>query len=111
MPPMKQTIWSSSRQFVAITDPKDRTTTVYRATSDGKGTKTWVMYGYLRFAWLADDGEHLVADPPGWGALCPSTTTWGMSGALGPIPSPSEEIEIQIYCLASLSLCGPYVVI
>jgi hypothetical protein len=70
-PPSKQTIWSKSRRFFAITDPKDQTTTVYRATSDGKGIRTWAMYGYLRFAWLADDGEHLVADPPGWGGLVP----------------------------------------
>jgi hypothetical protein len=70
-PPTRQTIWSNNRQFFAITDPKDQTTTVYRATSDGKGIRTWAMYGYLRLAWLADDGEHLVADPSGWWGLLP----------------------------------------
>src|SRR5262249_7183055 len=36
-----------------------------------KGIKSWAMFGYLRFAWLADDGEHLAADPLGWGGLVP----------------------------------------
>ncbi|WP_406700898.1 hypothetical protein V5E97_19090 [Singulisphaera sp. Ch08] len=70
-PPARQTIWSNNRWFFAITDPKDWTTTIYRATPDGKGIKSWAMLGYLRFAWLADDGEHLVAAPPGWSGLVP----------------------------------------
>jgi hypothetical protein len=70
-PPARQTIWSNNRKFFAVTDPKDWTTTIYRATPDGKGIKSWAMIGYLRFAWLADDGEHLAADPLGWGGLVP----------------------------------------
>jgi hypothetical protein len=70
-PPMRQTVWSSNRRFFAVTDPKDQTTTVYRATPDGKAVRSWAMYGYLRFAWLADDGDHLVADPDGWAGLVP----------------------------------------
>lgn len=70
-PPTKQTIWSNNRKFFAVTDPKDWTTTIYRATPDGKGSKSWAMIGYLRFAWLADDGEHLAADPLGLGGLVP----------------------------------------
>src|SRR3954467_5768724 len=70
-PPTKQAIWSNNRRFLAVTDPKDWTTTIYRATPDGKGSKSWAMIGYLRFAWLADDGEHLTADPLGLGGLVP----------------------------------------
>jgi hypothetical protein len=71
-PPTKKTIWSNNRRFFAVTDPKDWTTTIYRATPDGKeGSKSWAMFGYLHRAWLADDGEHLAADPDGWGGLVP----------------------------------------
>jgi hypothetical protein len=70
-PPARQTIWSNNRRFFAVTDPKDWITTIYRATPDGKGIKSWAMIGYLRSAWLADDGEHLAADPLGLGGLVP----------------------------------------
>jgi hypothetical protein len=46
-PPSKQTSWSNNRKFFAVTDPKDWTTTNYRATPDGKGIKCWAMVGYL----------------------------------------------------------------
>jgi hypothetical protein len=70
-PPTRKTIWSNNRRFFAVTDPKDWTTTIYRATPDGKGSKSWAMVGYLRYAWLADDGEHLVADALGGDGLVP----------------------------------------
>jgi hypothetical protein len=70
-PPTRKTIWSNNRRFFAVTDPKDWTTTIYRATPDGKGSKSWAMVGYLRYAWLADDGEHLAADPLGGDGLVP----------------------------------------
>ena len=37
--PTRKTIWSNNRRFFAVTDPKDWTTTIYRATPDGKGSK------------------------------------------------------------------------
>ncbi len=67
--PSRETIWSPNKAYFAVMDPTDWITTVYRATPDGKPTPRWAMYGWFREAYLADDGEHLVADPQGMSLL------------------------------------------
>lgn len=68
-PPARSTIWSANRRFFAVMDPDKRITTIYRAIQEGKGEKSWSMYGWFRSASIADDGEHLVVGDEGLGLL------------------------------------------
>ena len=64
-PPKVKEIWSSNKQYCAVMDPRQMTTTVYRVEAGDKRSKVWAMYGWYRVADLANDGEHLVAGHPG----------------------------------------------
>jgi hypothetical protein len=58
--PEVREIWPPSKKFCVVMNPEPSTTTVYRIADDGKRTRQWVMPGWFRVAYLADDGDHLI---------------------------------------------------
>lgn len=64
-PPSTKEFYSPNRMFVAISEPDSDTVTIYSLAGQGGKSKLWSMEGWERAAWLADDGEHLVA-AAGW---------------------------------------------
>lgn len=66
LPPPKITeVWSHNKDYCAVMDPRQMTTTVYRVEQGDRRTKVWAMFGWFRVADLSNDGEHLVTGYPG----------------------------------------------
>jgi hypothetical protein len=62
-PPLPERVmkWqSANHEFIAISDPQSRITTIYAVSAAGVETKRWMMHGWFRFFEIADDGEHVV---------------------------------------------------
>jgi hypothetical protein len=70
-PPERKELWCGSHHYCAVMDPRLRLTTVYKVDGTTR-KKLWMMPGWFRVAFLADDGEHLVIGHEG-GNLLPLT--------------------------------------
>lgn len=58
--PERQTFWSPSRAYYAISDSLEGATSVYRVNGKGGGDRLWSMCGRFLNLWVADDGLHVV---------------------------------------------------
>lgn len=68
--PREVTFWSPDRSVCAVSNPERQLTTVFRVhPQTGHKTKLWQMYGWLRSAFVANDGRHLVIGYPGLNLL------------------------------------------
>ena len=64
-PPTETKFPSQNGRFLAVSDPVTSVTTVYELSSPpGIRKKRWSMFGWVREAVLADDGEHLLVVTP-----------------------------------------------
>lgn len=64
-PPTETKFRSQNERFLAVSDPVTSITTVYELNSPpGTRKKQWSMFGWVREAALADDGEHLLVVTP-----------------------------------------------
>jgi hypothetical protein len=50
--------FSPNHSIVAVSDPELMTTTVLRIESNGSRTRLWATYGWHRYFYAANDGEH-----------------------------------------------------
>lgn len=82
-PPMKHELCSSSGRFCAVSDPATMETTIYSLAPDGSRQEHWVMPGWFRVLYVADDGEHVVTGYNGVNLL--------------PIDYDPEEVLVSFY--------------
>lgn len=89
-PPELKTLWSASRAWCAVMEPRAGITTVYRVEAGDRRTVSWAMMGWHRVAWLSDDGVHLVVGHPGVNLL----------------PTDARESDVLLYFVERGALVG-----